>query len=120
MTDVTTRSDALRRRAQAVFGGGSMFMYDLPDEANVVVERGAGARAWDADGRGWLRPPLSSRPPPGRPLPPVWTGRAKVLRFEGGLHGGNDYATHSTAPPRRSPYPRAIPDSDGIAAGTTP
>jgi glutamate-1-semialdehyde 2,1-aminomutase len=177
MSEVTTRSDELRRRAQAVFGGGSLFMYDLPDEANVVIERGAGARAWDADGREWIdyhhgsgpllvghchpevlaavraqlergstfyylsRPSieLAERIVADVPcaeavkllssgteathyalrIARVWTGRSKVLRFEGGLHGGNDYATHSTAPPRRSPYPRPIPDSDGIAAGTT-
>jgi glutamate-1-semialdehyde 2,1-aminomutase len=177
MAEVTTRSDELRRRAQAVFGGGSLFMYDLPDEANVVLERGAGARAWDADGREWIDYHLGSGPllvghcqPEvvaavrgqlergstfyylSRPsielaerivadvpcaeavklvssgteathyalrIARVWTGRSKVLRFEGGLHGGNDYATHSTAPPRRSPYPRPIPDSDGIAPGTT-
>src|SRR5919201_2880014 len=62
MNEVTTRSDELRRRAQAVFGGGSLFMYDLPDEANVVLERGAGARAWDADGREWIDYPLGSGP----------------------------------------------------------
>jgi glutamate-1-semialdehyde 2,1-aminomutase len=174
---VATRSDQLRRRAQAVFGGGSMFMYDLPDEANVVLDRGAGARAWDADGREWIDYHLGSGPllighchPEvvaavraqlergstfyylNRPaielaervvaavpcaeavklvssgteathyalrIARVWTGRPKVLRFEGGLHGGNDYATHSTSPPRRSPYPRAIPDSDGTPPATT-
>src|ERR671934_1126568 len=62
MAEVTTRSDELRRRAQAVFGGGSLFMYDLPDEANVVLERGAGARAWDADGREWIDYHLGSGP----------------------------------------------------------
>jgi glutamate-1-semialdehyde 2,1-aminomutase len=177
VSEVTTRSAELRRRAQAVFGGGSMFMYDLPDEANVVLDRGAGARAWDADGREWVDYHLASGPllighchPEvvvavraqlergstfyylNRPaielaervvadvpcaeavklvssgteathyalrIARVWTGRSKVLRFEGGLHGGNDYATHSTSPSRRSPYPRPIPDSDGIAVGTT-
>src|SRR5919197_4776700 len=62
MNEVTTRSDELRRRSQAVFGGGSLFMYDLPDEANVVLERGAGARAWDADGREWIDYHLGSGP----------------------------------------------------------
>src|SRR5919204_354809 len=62
MAEVTTRSDELRRRAQAVFGGGSLFMYDLPEEANVVLERGAGARAWDVDGREWVDYHLGSGP----------------------------------------------------------
>src|SRR4051794_23121658 len=174
MTEVTTRSDELRRRAQAVFGGGSLFMYDLPDQANVVLDRGAGARAWDADGREWVDCHLGSGPllighchPEvvaavraqlergstfyylNRPaielaervvadvpcaeavklvssgteathyalrIARVWTGRPKVLRFEGGLHGGNEHANHSPSPPRRSPDPGPVPASDGRAA----
>ncbi len=46
----------------------------------------------------------------------AYTGRNKVLKFEGALHGGNDYATLSTAPPRTSDYPHGIPDSSGIPA----
>ena len=46
----------------------------------------------------------------------AYTGRNKVLKFEGALHGGNDYATLSTAPPRASDYPHGIPDSSGIPA----
>ncbi len=44
----------------------------------------------------------------------AYTGRNKVLKFEGALHGGNDYATMSTVPPRISDYPHGIPDSSGI------
>ena len=44
----------------------------------------------------------------------AYTGRNKVLKFEGALHGGNDYATMSTVPPRTSDYPHGIPDSSGI------
>jgi glutamate-1-semialdehyde 2,1-aminomutase len=44
----------------------------------------------------------------------AFTGRPKVLKFEGALHGGHDYAAQSTAPPRLSPYPHPIPDSAGI------
>jgi glutamate-1-semialdehyde 2,1-aminomutase len=177
MTEVGTRSAELRRRARAVFAGGSPFMYDLADEANVVLERGRGARAVDADGREWIDYHLGSGPlllghchPEvvaavkaqldlgstfyylNRPaielaerivsavpcaeavkllssgteatlyalrIARAWTGRSKVLKLEGGLHGGNDYATQSTVPPRRSPYPRSIPDSDGIPAATS-
>ena len=46
----------------------------------------------------------------------AYTGRNKVLKFEGALHGGNDYATLSTAPSRTSDYPHGIPDSSGIPA----
>lgn len=42
------------------------------------------------------------------------TGRAKVLKFEGGWHGMHDYALWGTVPKRPSPYPGAEPDSAGI------
>src|SRR5829696_6425930 len=37
----------------------------------------------------------------------VFTGRTKILKFEGALHGGQDYAAQSTSPtiPERSPLP---------------
>jgi glutamate-1-semialdehyde 2,1-aminomutase len=174
---VRERQALLRERARAVFGGGSIFMYDLDDEANVVLERGRGSRAWDADGREWIDYHLGSGPllvghchprvveavrrqlergstfyyanepaielaeaiveavPCAEAVKLVssgteatlyalriaraYSGRSRVLKFEGGLHGGNDYATQSTTPPRRSPYPRPIPDTDGIPAGTS-
>ncbi len=42
------------------------------------------------------------------------TGRQKVLKFEGGWHGMNDYALWGTVPPHPSRYPDAEPDSRGI------
>ena len=42
------------------------------------------------------------------------TGRSKVLKFEGGWHGMNDYALWGTVPSQPSPYPDAEPDSLGI------
>jgi glutamate-1-semialdehyde 2,1-aminomutase len=42
------------------------------------------------------------------------TGRQKVLKFEGGWHGMNDYALWGSTPQRPSPYPAAEPDSRGI------
>jgi glutamate-1-semialdehyde 2,1-aminomutase len=42
------------------------------------------------------------------------TGRDKVLKFEGGWHGMNDYGLWGTVPPRPSSYPRAERDSLGI------
>jgi glutamate-1-semialdehyde 2,1-aminomutase len=42
------------------------------------------------------------------------TGRQKILKFEGGWHGMNDYALWGTVPSQPSPYPDAAPDSLGI------
>ena len=42
------------------------------------------------------------------------TGRDKVLKFEGGWHGMNDYGLWGTVPPRPSSYPHAERDSLGI------
>ena len=41
-------------------------------------------------------------------------GRSKILKFEGGYHGMNDYALMSLAPSRRSNGTDPIPDSPGI------
>lgn len=42
------------------------------------------------------------------------TKRSKVLKFEGGFHGGNDYALMSTTPQTEAAFPAAVPDSAGI------
>ncbi|HYM68182.1 MAG TPA: aminotransferase class III-fold pyridoxal phosphate-dependent enzyme [bacterium] len=42
------------------------------------------------------------------------TGRQKILKFEGGWHGMNDYGLWGTVPSRPSAYPNAEPDSLGI------
>ncbi len=44
------------------------------------------------------------------------TGRDKVLKFEGGWHGGHDLGQLSAAPAQEHPYPEALPDCDGIPA----
>jgi glutamate-1-semialdehyde 2,1-aminomutase len=41
-------------------------------------------------------------------------GRPKILKFEGGWHGMNDYALWGTTPSVPSNYPNAEPDSLGI------
>jgi glutamate-1-semialdehyde 2,1-aminomutase len=46
------------------------------------------------------------------------TGRDKVLKFEGGWHGGHDLGQLSGAPGRAFPFPEAVPDCDGIPAGS--
>jgi len=42
------------------------------------------------------------------------TGREKILKFEGGYHGYQDYAMMSAHPTRRRPFPESAPDSGGI------
>lgn len=45
----------------------------------------------------------------------AFTGRDKILKFEGGFLGGNDYALMSMAPASPQPhFPTARPDSAGI------
>ncbi len=43
-----------------------------------------------------------------------FTGRSKVLKFEGAYHGTHDYAQLSTTPSRTANYPSAMPDTGGI------
>jgi glutamate-1-semialdehyde 2,1-aminomutase len=45
------------------------------------------------------------------------TGRDRVLKFEGGWHGGHDLGQLSGAPGEPHPFPEAVPDCDGIPAG---
>jgi glutamate-1-semialdehyde 2,1-aminomutase len=44
----------------------------------------------------------------------AFTGRDKVLKFEGGWHGGHDLGQLSGAPTEPPPFPDATPDCDGI------
>jgi glutamate-1-semialdehyde 2,1-aminomutase len=45
----------------------------------------------------------------------AFTGRSKILKFEGGFLGGNDYALMSMGPTLPAPdFPNARPDSAGI------
>jgi glutamate-1-semialdehyde 2,1-aminomutase len=44
----------------------------------------------------------------------AFTGRDKVLKFEGGYHGMSDYSLMSLAPKRPGNFPSAVPDSAGI------
>ena len=42
------------------------------------------------------------------------TGKDKILKFEGGYHGMNDYALMSMSPSKLMDYPQAEPDTAGI------
>ena len=44
----------------------------------------------------------------------AFTGREKILKFEGGYHGVHDYAQLSTAPRTKANFPQAVPDTKGI------
>ena len=46
----------------------------------------------------------------------AFTGRGKILKFEGGWHGMHDYSLWGTVPSVPSEYPRSLPDSRGIPA----
>ncbi|MGE0566220.1 MAG: aspartate aminotransferase family protein [Pseudolabrys sp.] len=44
----------------------------------------------------------------------AFTGREKILKFEGGYHGVHDYAQLSTTPRTKSNFPNGIADTAGI------
>lgn len=47
----------------------------------------------------------------------AYTGRDKILKFEGGYHGMSAEAQMSLAPQARVNFPQAVPDSAGIPQG---
>ncbi len=47
----------------------------------------------------------------------AYTGREKILKFEGGYHGMSAEAQMSLAPEQRVNFPQAVPDSAGIPQG---
>ena len=47
----------------------------------------------------------------------AYTGRDKILKFEGGYHGMSAEAQMSLAPVKRVNFPQAVPDSAGIPQG---
>ena len=47
----------------------------------------------------------------------AYTGRNKILKFEGGYHGMSAEAQMSLAPAARVNFPQAVPDSAGIPQG---
>ena len=44
----------------------------------------------------------------------AFTGRDKILKFEGGFHGNHDYGNFSVSPSAVSNYPQGRPDSGGM------
>ena len=48
----------------------------------------------------------------------AFTGRDKILKFEGAWHGMHDYGLWGTVPGVASDYPRAKPDSVGVPSQT--
>jgi len=49
----------------------------------------------------------------------AFTGREKILKFEGAYHGHHDYALHGLKPSGAADYPAAQPDSAGIPNAVT-
>ena len=49
----------------------------------------------------------------------AFTGRDKILKFEGAYHGNHDYAIVSTFPKETGHYPEGVPDSCGQPQATT-
>ena len=49
----------------------------------------------------------------------AYTGKEKVLKFEGAYHGNHDYAIVSTFPIQAGGYPHGVADSFGQPAATT-
>ena len=48
----------------------------------------------------------------------AFTGRNKILKFEGAYHGNHDYAIVSTFPKQTGAYPQGAPDSSGQPEAT--
>ena len=48
----------------------------------------------------------------------AFTGRDKILKFEGAYHGNHDYAIVSTFPKQTGSYPQGSPDSSGQPEAT--
>ncbi len=44
----------------------------------------------------------------------AFTGRPKILKFEGAFHGNHDYAGIGVSPAEPSPYPRGLPFTHGV------
>jgi glutamate-1-semialdehyde 2,1-aminomutase len=47
----------------------------------------------------------------------AYTGREKILKFEGSYHGNHDYSLVATTPPNASNYPSGRADSGGVPVG---
>jgi glutamate-1-semialdehyde 2,1-aminomutase len=49
----------------------------------------------------------------------AYTGRNKILKFEGGYHGNHDYSSFSVLPAALSNYPAGRPDTAGLPPGVS-
>ena len=178
MTAVAARNgsvseqEALLRKADAFLAGGSLGLFTLPAEVDLVIKAGHGGHVTDVAGRDYIDFHLGSGPALlGHAHPDIVsavqaqlvkgstyyflnepairlaermveaipcaeqvqftgsgseatlyslrlaraaTGRQKVLKFEGGWHGMNEYALWGTTPTTPSRYPVGEPDSAGI------
>ena len=167
------QSDAIRR-AHEVVAGGAISTGALPEEIDFIVDRAAGSKVYDLDGREYIDYVLGSGPMllgHGHPrvvkavqeqaargstyftlnrealalaellvdavpcaeqvkfvgsgseatfaalrLARAYTGREKILKFEGGYHGNHDYSLVSVTPASPPPYPEPAQDTAGVPA----
>jgi glutamate-1-semialdehyde 2,1-aminomutase len=171
MGHLTEQSIAI---AEKYLAGATLGMFKLPNEHQLVVERGQGCTVWDIEGREYVDYVLGSGPMIlGHSHPAVvdavtrqvglgttfyglnqpaidlaeqivaaspcaeqvrfassgtdgtfsairlaraFTGKEKILKFDGGWHGGHDYAQQDSDPSRPG---LSRPISDGIPQGAT-
>jgi glutamate-1-semialdehyde 2,1-aminomutase len=167
-----SRQAELLRTARRVLAGGTLGLFALPPEVDLVVAYGRAGHVVDADGRDFVDFHLGSGPAflgHGHPeivaavqrqvekgstyyflnepaielaervvdavpcaeelayagsgseatlmalrVARAATGRQKILKFEGGWHGMNEYALWGMAPSRPSVFPVGQPDSAGV------
>lgn len=96
-------------RAQAALGS-TYFALNEPaiHLAEAIVEASPGAEAIRFQTTGSDATFAAVR------LARAFTSRDKVLKFEGGWHGGHDLGQISGAPANPPPFPESTPDCDGI------
>src|SRR5919204_5588938 len=61
-TASASRQAELLARAREVFGGGSLSVWSIPDDADAVIARGQASHVWDVDGREYIDFHLGSGP----------------------------------------------------------
>ena len=102
---------AVTRAAQERFASGTQFLQitDVTlEHARKVLEAVPGGEQIKFTGTGSEATLLAMR------LARAYTGKNKVMKFEGAFHGTHDYVAWSTNPTQMLPFPRAEADTAGI------
>lgn len=104
---------AVTKAASERFATGTQFLQitDVTlEHARKVLEAVPGAEQIKFTGTGSEATLLAMR------LARAYTGRDKVMKFEGAFHGTHDYVAWSTNPTQLLPFPKAEPDTAGMPA----